>query len=64
MITLMWGMKTWGKACVDQWVNMKPERYFRKLYFILLTYASINLEIQAINIEKVEMQKIERKQKI
>ena len=57
-------MKTWGKACVDQWVNMKPERYFRKLYFILLTYASINLEIQAINIEKVEMQKIERKQKI
>lgn len=43
---------------------MKPERYFRKLYFILLTYASINLEIQAINIEKVEMQKIERKQKI
>lgn len=56
MITLMWGMKTWGKACVDQWVNMKPDRYFRKFYFILLTYALINLEIQAINIEKVEIQ--------
>lgn len=42
---------------------MKPDRYFRKFYFILLTYALINLEIQAINIEKVEMQKVKGNRK-